>query len=81
MPTKNGVEFYAKGNLTEPVYFPNGILCCNSCRFKRSKITNKHLRTICISTYESLSGIDIYTQRGIDCPLQIEEEVISGIEE
>ena len=43
MPTKNGVEFYAKGNLTEPVFFPNGVLCCNSCWLKKSKTTNKHL--------------------------------------
>ena len=32
---KNGVEFYAKGSLKEPVYFPNGVLCCNSCWLKK----------------------------------------------
>lgn len=80
MPTKNGVEFYAKGNLTEPVFFPNGVLCCNSCWLKKSKTTNKHLRIICAHTYESLNDIDIYTRRGTDCPLEIEEELINGIE-
>jgi len=33
-----------------------------------------------VHTYESLNDIDIYTQRGTDCPLEIEEELVNGIE-
>ena len=80
MPTKNGVEFYAKGNLTEPVFSPTAYCAATPAGSKKAKPQIKHLRIICVHTYESLNDIDIYTQRGTDCPLEIEEELINGIE-
>lgn len=74
MPAKNGVEFYAEGVFEESTFFPNGIKCCDPCKHKRFKITNGNLRIICIKTFESLNLIDIYSDRGVDCPLKFRGE-------
>ena len=76
--SKSRVDFYAVGLSETPVYFQNGEVCCFRCKYRRSKTTNGHLRIICTQTYESLNEIDIYAQRGYDCQLKIQEEVIGA---
>ena len=75
---KGEARFYAVGLDVKRIYFPNGEICCNNCLYKRQKFVNGHINLICIDTYEPLNGIDIYNERGRDCPLEIQEEIADG---
>lgn len=75
---KGEVRFYAVGIYKRKIWFPNGEICCGNCPLKRQKFVNGHINLICIDTYEPLNDIDIYNERGQDCPLEIQEEIKDG---
>lgn len=74
---KGEVKFYAVGLDVKKIYFPNGEVCCFHCPFRKEK-NLIHTYIICVKTYEPLNSIDIYNERGRDCPLEIQEEIADG---
>lgn len=71
MPFDNGVSFYAKGKCDITVFFPNGEIKCQYCRFCRSESDLK--RWWCRLTDEMIffpfQGV------GAKCPIEINEEI------
>lgn len=68
---ENYVPFYAEGNLTMRVYFPNGKIDCKHCQFLRER----SLRGICQCslTHDFVDHQDL-NGRLATCPITIKEE-------
>ena len=76
MGLRGHVKFYTKGKYTETVYFPENDVCCMHCPFCRGRTGKRHVRHICIKSYEPL--VDVGRTRGNDCPLIIIEKEEDG---
>ena len=67
---ESGVDWYAHGVASFPVYFPEGQACCRYCRFcKYSKDFNTYR---CLLTEEFLFK-ELLDERGQRCPITFEK--------
>lgn len=68
----NKVDFYIVGAYVQKVYFPNGKVCCQYCPYYKYRFVHKHIRMICVLTYEALTDLETI---GEDCPLEFTGEI------
>lgn len=68
----NKVDFYIVGAYVQKVYFPNGKVCCQYCPYYKYRSVHKHIRMICVLTYEALTDLETI---GEDCPLEFTGEI------
>lgn len=71
MNVKNGIEYYTKGTISMPIYFPNDETDCAHCQYCFEPKDDELHRHRCTLTDETL--FYVYNSRGRECPIKFKE--------
>ena len=70
MEHDQSVEFYTKGTVKMPIYFPHGKADCRHCHFCRHREAFDIFQ--CALTEEYIEKYEL-DERGINCPVELAE--------